>query len=198
MSNSNQISEETIRSLRNRVSLLPNNLRDHMFRVEEIGIELAKHHDIPVNLVGYSCLGHDIARAMSENKLLIYAENNGIPIEPIERQSPILLHGQVGSHILQYEENINEKEILEAVWWHTTFQKDVGPIGQITFLADKLDERKSKQYPFQDEIRSLAKVSPMKAILIFLCKSIVIMLEKEQIVHPLAIETRNYLLEILE
>ena len=113
-----------------------------MFRVEEIGIEIANDHNIPVNLVGYACLGHDIARGMSENELLNYAENNNIPIDPIERESPILLHGQVGSHILQHEEHINEKEILEAVWWHTTFQKNIGPIGQITFLADKLDERK--------------------------------------------------------
>ena len=146
--NRNQISEDTIRILRNRVSLLPKGLRNHMFRVEEIGIEIANDHNIPVNLVAYACLGHDIARGMPENDLLNYAENNNIPIDPIERQSPILLHGQVGSHILQHEEHINEKEILEAVWWHTTFQKNIGPIGQITFLADKLDERKLKQYPF--------------------------------------------------
>tara|TARA_B100001123_G_C15282270_1_gene1014416 strand:+ start:211 stop:720 length:510 start_codon:yes stop_codon:yes gene_type:complete len=169
-----------------------------MFRVEEIGIEIANDHNIPVNLVAYACLGHDIARGMPENDLLNYAENNNIPIDPIERQSPILLHGQVGSHILQHEEHINEKEILEAVWWHTTFQKNIGPIGQITFLADKLDERKLKQYPFQEEIRSLAKVSLLKAIVTFLSKSISTMIEKEQIVHPLAIETRNHLLQILK
>lgn len=196
--NRNQISEDTIRILRNRVSLLPKGLRNHMFRVEEIGIEIANDHNIPVNLVGYACLGHDIARGMSENELLNYAENNNIPIDPIERESPILLHGQVGSHILQHEEHINEKEILEAVWWHTTFQKNIGPIGQITFLADKLDERKLKQYPFQEEIRSLAKVSLLKAIVTFLSKSISSMIEKEQIVHPLAIETRNHLLQILK
>ncbi|MBH51524.1 MAG: hypothetical protein CL785_00005 [Chloroflexi bacterium] len=196
--NRNQISEDTIRILRNRVSLLPKGLRNHMFRVEEIGIEIANDHNIPVNLVAYACLGHDIARGMPENDLLNYAENNNIPIDPIERQSPILLHGQVGSHILQHEEHINEKEILEAVWWHTTFQKNIGPIGQITFLADKLDERKLKQYPFQEEIRSLAKVSLLKAIVTFLSKSISTMIEKEQIVHPLAIETRNHLLQILK
>ena len=169
-----------------------------MFRVEEIGIEIANDHNITVNLVGYACLGHDIARGMSENELLNYAENNNIPIDPIERESPILLHGQVGSHLLQHEEQINQKEILEAVWWHTTFQKNIGPIGQITFLADKLDERKLKQYPFQEEIRSLAKVSLLKAIVTFLSKSISSMIEKEQIVHPLAIETRNHLLQILK
>ena len=196
--NRNQISEDTIRILRNRVSLLPKGLRNHMFRVEEIGIEIANDHNIPVNLVAYACLGHDIARGMPENDLLNYAENNNIPIDPIERESPILLHGQVGSHILQHEEHINEKEILEAVWWHTTFQKNIGPIGQITFLADKLDERKLKQYPFQEEIRSLAKVSLLKAIVTFLSKSISSMIEKEQIVHPLAIETRNHLLQILK
>ena len=196
--NRNQISEDTIRILRNRVSLLPKGLRNHMFRVEEIGIEIANDHNITVNLVGYACLGHDIARGMPENELLNYAENNNIPIDPIERQSPILLHGQVGSHILQHEEHINEKEILEAVWGHTTFQKNIGPIGQITFLADKLDERKLKQYPFQEEIRSLAKVSLLKAIVTFLSKSISSMIEKEQIVHPLAIETRNHLLQILK
>ena len=99
--NRNQISEDTIRILRNRVSLLPKGLRNHMFRVEEIGIEIANDHNIPVNLVAYACLGHDIARGMPENDLLNYAENNNIPIDPIERQSPILLHDMFWcTHIL--------------------------------------------------------------------------------------------------
>lgn len=194
----NLISKKSISILRERITLLPANLQNHMFRVEEIGIELASIHNLPKNLVAYACLGHDLARAMSEEMLLTYAEENNIPVEPIERKFPILLHGQVGSHILEHQEFIKNNAILEAVWWHTTFQKDVGPIGQITFLADKLDEKKLEQYPFQEEIRTLARISPIKAILTFLSKSIIIMIEKERIVHPLAIETRNYLLSTLK
>ena len=39
---------------------------------------------------------------------------------------PVLLHGQVGSEILRRECGIDDPEVLEAVWWHTTFNRGLG------------------------------------------------------------------------
>ena len=53
--------------------------------------------------------------------------------------------------MLRRECGIDDAEILEAVRWHSTFNRGLGPVAKIAFLADKLDEHKAGRYPFQGE-----------------------------------------------
>ena len=174
---------------------LPTGLRRHATTVREKALELAAIHGVDAAKAEIASTAHDIARAMKESDLIERAEAYGLSVHPVERQVPVLLHGPVGSEILRRECGIEDPEILEAVYWHSTFNRGLGPVAKIAFLADKLDERKSGRYPFQERVDSLARESLDAAVLVFIQEEIASLLKAGQMIHPASIEGLNYLLE---
>ena len=174
---------------------LPDGLRRHAATVREKALQLAAIHGVNAAKAEIASTAHDIARAMKESDLVERAEAYGLSVHPVERQVPVLLHGPVGSEILRRECGIEDSEILEAVYWHSTFNRGLGPVAKIAFLADKLDERKSGRYPFQERVSNLAKESLDTAVLAFIQEEIASLLKADQLIHPASIEGLNHLLE---
>ncbi|MCH2594078.1 MAG: bis(5'-nucleosyl)-tetraphosphatase (symmetrical) YqeK, partial [Pedosphaera sp.] len=102
--------------------------------------------------------GHDVARHISPEALLKYALDSGLEVNPVEQRFPILLHGPVGSAWLEREGSITDQEILHSIRWHTTGHPNLSPLGQIVFLADKLDPNKKRSYPFQETVKQAARI----------------------------------------
>ena len=105
---------------------LPENLQAHAGRARDQALWMAEAHGIDPERAGLAALAHDIARAMPEAELLERAAAYGIEVHPVEERMAVLLHGQVGSEILRRECGIHDAEVLEAVWWHTTFNRGPG------------------------------------------------------------------------
>ena len=174
---------------------LPEGLKRHAAAVREKALELAAIHNVDAAKAEIASTAHDIARAMKESDLIERAEAYGLSVHQVERRVPVLLHGPVGSEMLRLECGIEDPEVLEAVYWHSTFNRGLGQVAKIAFLADKLDERKSGRYPFQERVDSLAKESLDAAILAFIQEEIASLLKAGQLIHPASIEGLNYLLE---
>ena len=174
---------------------LPAGLKRHAATVREKALDLAAIHGIDAAKVEIASTAHDIARAMKESDLMARAEAYGLPVHPVERQVPVLLHGPVGSEMLRRECGIEDPEILEAVYWHSTFNRGLGPVAKIAFLADKLDHVKAGRYPFQERVDSLARESLDAAVLAFIQEELASLLKSNQLIHPASIEGLNYLLE---
>ena len=173
---------------------LPENLQAHAGRAREQALWMAAAHGIDADRAGLAALAHDVARAMPEEELLERAATYGIEVHPVEARMAVLLHGQVGSEILRRECGIDDPEVLEAVWWHTTFNRGLGPIAAIAFLADKLDPAKADRYPYRDRIVRLAGEDLGAAALAFIHEELVAALRDGRQIHPAYIEARNELL----
>ncbi len=173
---------------------LPENLQAHAGRARDQALWMAEAHGIDPERAGLAALAHDIARAMPEAELLERAAAYGIEVHPVEERMAVLLHGQVGSEILRRECGIDDPEVLEAVWWHTTFNRGLGPIAAIAFLADKLDPAKADRYPYRDRIVRLAGEDLGAAALAFIHEELVAALNDGRQIHPAYIEARNELL----
>ncbi len=81
---------------------------------------------------------HDIGRIIDKRDLVEFCRAFGY--EPLrgEREAPGLLH-QVASKILANEIfGIEDKEILDALAYHTTLKQDPTMTDMVVFLADKL------------------------------------------------------------
>ena len=174
---------------------LPAGLKRHAATVREKALDLATINRIDAAKVEIASTAHDIARAMKESDLMARAEAYGLPVHPVERQVPVLLHGPVGSEMLRRECGIEDPEILEAVYWHSTFNRGLGPVAKIAFLADKLDHVKAGRYPYQGRVDNLARESLNDAVLAFIQEELASLLKANQLIHPASIEGLNYLLE---
>ena len=177
-----------------RVESLPEGLRRHIHRVEELAVELAAIHYAERERVRLGGLAHDVARAMKGGELLRRAREMAIKVHPVEAAVPVLLHGPVGAELLRREDGLEDREVYEAVYWHSTAHKDLGSLGKIIFLADKLDPHKAGRYPFMDRVRELAATSLDEAVAEFLGHELIELLQQGSLVHPASVEARNRLL----
>lgn len=186
---------ELLSVLQSRVSALPKGLRDHIYRVRDLAQELASRHGIDPGRAELAVLAHDVARAVPGAELLDLATQMDLSVGPVERRLPVLLHGPVGAESLRRDEGLGDAEILQAVTWHSTGHPDLGPLGKLVFIADKLDPQKAAAYPYQPELRHMADEDLGTAVLGFLSREVVGHINRREPVHPASIETINSLLE---
>ena len=181
-------------TLQARLDALPGGLRDHIARVRGIARELATAHHIDEDIAELTAAAHDVARHVSGAQLLEEAERLGITINSVDRSAPILLHGPVGAGWLSEDRSITDPTVLQGVRWHTTAHPELSPIGQVVFIADKLDPHKAKTYPFQQAVRDAAYRSLEEGTLVFLEGVLRSHLDRRELIHPLSTDARNALL----
>ena len=182
--------------LQKRLSMLPKTLREHVERVRGIARTLSEIHGVDPDLAELAAAGHDVARHISPETLLESALDCGIVIDPVEQRFPVLLHGPVGSEWLKREGSITDMEILQSIRWHTTGHPKLSPIGQIVFLADKLDPKKEKAYPFQKTVQQAAYVNLNNGMTEFLNGILQQQLSRGDMIHPVTVATWNHYLGI--
>src|SRR6266498_275810 len=142
--------------LRDAVERLPVGLRDHVFRVEEEAARLAGEHAVDIGLARIAALGHDLARAEPDERLLEMAVEYGLVPDEVEKAEPILIHGPIATRILAREYKLDYGEILAGVAAHTTARPGMTSLEKVLFLADKIEVDKIKRRPPWAEVRELA------------------------------------------
>ena len=179
---------------RERFDSLPDKLRAHIYRVRDVGLDLAARHGMDEERAELAILGHDVARAAKKDEILRLADHFGMTTLDIERRAPVTLHGPVGAELLLHEDGLDDEEILAAVRWHTTGHHSLTPLGLLVFIADKLEPRKIKSYPYQRELQHIANQSLSQAVLEFLCREAALRMQSRRPVHPASVSAINALL----
>lgn len=174
-----------------RVDALPAGLQAHIYRVRDICQQLAQRHSIPQGRADLGILAHDVARAMPPKELIRRATQLGLPIGPVERQVPVLLHGPVGAELLRREEGLDDPAIYRAIYWHSTAHPSLDALGKAVFLADKLDPQKIARYPYLPQLHPLALEDLDRALLEFLTRELMALTSQGQPVHPAMVKARN-------
>lgn len=165
----------------------------HSLGVMERAEELAKRYSVDVEKAKLAGLTHDIAKEMSEEESLEYVEKHNIEIDEDERVNTKILHGKIGAYMVKEKYGLCE-EIQNAILNHTTTEKNMDMLSKIIYIADKTEKnRKSKEYDINYE-RELANKDIDAAIIYILDNNIIELIKKQKLVHPKAIETRNYLI----
>jgi predicted HD superfamily hydrolase involved in NAD metabolism len=180
--------------IESRLRELPSGLRDHVERSRVVGQELAIRHGVDATQVDAGIAAHDLARALSEPVLLGEAQRLCLEINFVERRQPLLLHGPVAAAWLNIEEEYDNDWVIEAIEFHTTGVPEMGEIGKVVFLADKLDPWKVERAPFLKRVAELARDDLDTAIVHYLDNTIERIIRNGQMVHPTAVKYRNDLL----
>jgi predicted HD superfamily hydrolase involved in NAD metabolism len=138
-------------------------------------------------------LMHDCTREIDikdQNKML---EALGIVVDDITSNTKELLHAVTAEYLIVNEFNINDKEIISAVRFHTTGKENMTQLEKIIFLADVIEP--SRNFPGIEYIRQLAESNIDEAMLTAFESSIKFLLCKRQMIHPNTLLARNYILK---
>lgn len=162
----------------------------HSLGVMKKAGELATLYQVDVEVAKLTGLAHDIAKEMSDQELLLFAQVHNLNIDQIELANPTLLHGKVGAMIVGEKYNFT-KEMQDAICFHTTGRENMTMLDKIIYVADKIEDNRKKVPP---EVRELATQNIDVALKYFYTVAIEKAIHKDKLLHPLTIEARNSLL----
>jgi nicotinate-nucleotide adenylyltransferase len=90
---------------------------------------------------------HDIAKPLGGDRMIGLAEKDGMEISRLERKKPSLLHGRAGAVMLRDRYEISNREILDAVKYHTVCDAGMGPLAKALYIADKIEVSRERVDP---------------------------------------------------
>ncbi len=137
---------------------------EHTLGVMYTSASLAMRYGYDIDKALLAGLMHDCAKCMPNAKKLKTAEKNGLEISELERKNPFMLHAKVGELLARKKYDIDDKDVLGAIRWHTTGKPDMTLLEKIVYVADYI-EPKRKKAPNLKEIRQLAFVDLDQALL---------------------------------
>jgi predicted HD superfamily hydrolase involved in NAD metabolism len=179
--------------IKSRICLMIGEKRfKHCTKVEIEAVKLGSMMGIDIDKCRIAAITHDCAKDFSSEQLMTKAKEYGIEVDYIQRSFPQLLHGPVGAMFCKHELNINDEDIINAVWYHTTGRENMTVLEKIIYLADVIEE--GRNFPGVEKIRELAVKDIDKALVLSCNCTLVHVIEKNFLVHPLTIEFRNSLL----
>lgn len=176
---------------------LPASMAAHVDRVVQLADDLARRHSLDVASVRLAAQGHDLLRAVPPADLLAHAEARALPIDPVERAAPVMLHGPLGALELEERLGLEDPDVLHAIWWHTSGHPDYSREAWAMFVADKVEPSKVQRTPALAPIRALADESLEVAALAYLDFRVEEALSLQRQTHPQATLARNALLRLL-
>lgn len=113
----------------------------HSLGVMEAAEELAVMFGLNKEKAKIAGLLHDAAKCFPNEKLLEIIHKHIPEVQDCELLNYKTLHAPVSSWIAQQQFEINDKEILDAIRWHTLGKCEMSNFEKIIFLADKIEAR---------------------------------------------------------
>lgn len=148
---------------------LPKKRYEHTLGVAYTSAALAMRYGEDIIKAELSGILHDIAKAKKLTKLKELMIGFDDPytdagyVEMVSDKAPQILHAIYAPYLAKKNYNIEDKDILSAIRWHTTGKKDMSTLEKIVFVADYIEPNR-KQLPSLDEIRTLAFQDITKAV----------------------------------
>ncbi len=170
----------------------------HVLGAAEIARDLAQRFGINQEKAEIAALAHDAAKCISAEELLNIINENNIQISEMEKSSKKTLHAPVSAYFAKEEFDIDDKEILDAIRWHTLGRVNMTTLDKIVFLADKI-EPYTRDKDFREKVyRKLDETNNLdEAVLLCYDATIRSLLDRRMIIAPQTIEVWNNLLSCL-
>lgn len=180
--------------LRAALLKVPAGLAEHVVRVVDEASRLADVHGIDKQAVRIAALGHDLMRALNNERLLGIAADQAYATEDADRMDPILMHGPLAVAVLREQYKVLDADILGAVAYHTTAHAGMTPLQKIIFIADKIEPWKRARNDALDRVAELADTDLDAAMLVYLNMMVEQAVEVGWPLHSNTIAARNELL----
>ena len=124
----------------------------HTLGVVEMSEKLAKIYNADIEKCKVAALLHDICKEMDMEYIKNICKNNFMnELSEEDLENNEILHGFAGSYYVKTELGINDKEILNAIKYHTVGAKDMTLLEKIVYIADAIEY--GRNYPSVVEIR---------------------------------------------
>jgi len=154
--------ENDMKSHEEIISKLSAVLSPHRFRhvlgVANLAASIAMAHgreDIDTFL--YTGLLHDCAKYMKYDEMLLFAKEHEIDITPYLGDMSFQLHAVLGEYLAETEYGVSDRDILNAIRYHTVGHLNMSFLEKCIFLADYLEP--SREFPAEPALTQMRQMA---------------------------------------
>lgn len=173
---------------------VPESRLQHVLRVEQMAIALAKDHSLDTDKAAQAGLMHDLAKYFKPQLLLEIARREDLSLDPVDEVTPHLLHAEVGAIVARDQFGIQDPEILEAIANHTLGRPGMSALSCVIFLADSLEPGRGNT-PTLNILRHNSRQNLQRAVWMSCDDSIKHLTASRRLIHPRVLLTRNWFLQ---
>ncbi len=170
----------------------------HSLGVMEAAVELAEMFNLDTEKARITGLLHDAAKCFSNEKLLEIIHSNIPDVQDCELLNYKTLHAPVSAYLAKEKFGINDKEILDAIRWHTLGRCQMTDFEKIIFLADKIEAR-TRDAEFRQQCLGVLKEEKGLDKALFKCFEATIksLVDRRLAICHITIDVYNELLDIV-
>jgi len=166
--------------------LLPPERYKHSLRVEAAALALAGRYKVNSKKASVAALLHDCSRFLSRKQMVGKAFAWGLPVGPMEKLEPKLLHAKLSAVIALRDFKVKDKQIIKAIKLHTVGAEKMSLLDKIIYLADHIEGE--RDYKEVKKVRKLA-FSNLDSAIVESTSSMIRHLLKDKM--PVSCETVN-------
>ena len=164
---------------------------EHTLGVMYTATALAMVYGTDMNRALLAGLLHDCAKCIPGEKKIRLCEKYGLPINSAERQNPGLLHSKLGAYLAESKYGIEDKEVSDAICYHTTGRPNMTLLDKIIYIADYIEPNRF-QAPNLEDARRMAFVDIDACLYMILKDSLSYLETKNEAIDPMTEKTFHY------
>lgn len=190
--------KEIILNLRNdlKEKLSPQRY-EHTISVSFICTALAMRYGADLEQSELAGLLHDCAKYYGDGNIIKKCEKQNIFLTSDELKAPVVLHAKYGAWLAAHKYGIEDKEVLDAIRWHTTGRPDMSLLEKIVFTADYIEPRRDKAADLP-VVRSVAFIDLDECVYIILKGTLEYLEGKGYFVDSMSVQAYDYYKKIHE
>lgn len=165
---------------------------EHTLRVVDSALALGRKYGANDRKTKIAALLHDIMKDTPHRDRLSIIEKSGIILCDVDRRSPNIWHSIAGAVYMREELGIDDEDIYNAVYYHTTGRAGMSKLEKVIYVADYISADRS--YNGVEEMRRLAGDSLEDAMLFALEFCITKLANARELIHPNGVACYNELL----
>ena len=168
----------------------------HTLGVMSEAERLAPKCGVDIKKARLAALLHDCAKNLDEaddSDFCALCEKYGVVPDEYAKKEKALMHAFLGAAVARIDYGVEDKEILDAIYYHTTARAQMTPLEKLVYIADMTERGRIIEQA--DEIRRLVEVDIDEALIYAIGCSIKHVIRKGSLIHPVSIDAINYLIE---
>ena len=125
----------------------------HSLNVAERAVFLAEKYGADPKKAEFAGLVHDICKGIPNEEQLSIIKNAGIELDEDTLKSPALWHSIAGAVYCEHELGVTDKDVLNAVRYHTSGRGKMSILEKVIYMADLTSAERN--YPDAEYTRNL-------------------------------------------
>ena len=158
---------------------------EHTKGVIRLALKYAKAFGVSLEKTAIASILHDVAKYLKVEDYPKFKPPKNVPHQ--------VMHQYLGAYVAKQVLGVKDKQILDAIKYHTSAKPKMSLLAKIVFTADMLEE--GRTYEGAKEIRELSFKHFDKAFIMSMQRSLAYVHERGCEVYPLTEKAYNYYLK---